>query len=315
MPPRGDLTTFPQIEDLNRREFMAGAFGTALLIACGSDDDDDQTATSDPNGGFPRTVKHSLGETRIPTRPERIVALADAEPLDCLLAVGLKPVLYGYSNAYGTGVPPWVTSIGGIGDIQSFDRPRGVELDLERVVGVRPDLIIDVWTEPETYSRLSAIAPTIVIKADDAILWQDVQRLAGVATGRETEAEQAIAATEAVIKAEAERVKSFAGRSVTIAYQFFDEFYMHGAQAPIGRVITDLGLSINAPDQSGLSILSLEQVRMAEDADILLSPEFIVGDAAKLEANPLFRNLAAVREGHYVPLPPEIARAGYLESA
>jgi hypothetical protein len=125
MPPRGDLTTLPQIDDLNRREFMAGAIGTAILIACGSDDEDDQAGASDPNGGFPRTVTHALGETRIPTGPERIVALMDTEPLDCLLAVGLKPSLYGYSNAYGTGVPPWVTAAGGLEGTQSFDRPRG----------------------------------------------------------------------------------------------------------------------------------------------------------------------------------------------
>lgn len=59
------------VNALTRRRFLGGALGLgalALLPACG-DEGADPTATVDLNAGFPRTIRHALGDTVIPTRP------------------------------------------------------------------------------------------------------------------------------------------------------------------------------------------------------------------------------------------------------
>jgi ABC-type Fe3+-hydroxamate transport system substrate-binding protein len=142
-----------------------------------------------------------------------------------------------------------------------------------------------------------------------------VQRLVGQATGREAEVDRAIKETEEVIASQAARVKQFANRTVTVAYQFFDQFLINGADISISRLVIQLGLTIKSPDQTKISELSLEQIRMVEDADILLSPEFFAKDMDQLEANPLFKTLPAAQNGRYVRLSVEVARASYLESA
>lgn len=299
---------------LTRRRLIGGglALGAAnLLAACGGAA---PTATANPNAGYPRTVSHALGDTVIATKPARIATLNDAETLDNVLALGLKPILYGQTGSYGVVVPPWIAATGYAG-VDSFDAARGVPLDFERIASVGPDLVLGSWIAGDPYQKLSGIAPTLVIKDNDLTPWQEVQRLVGRATGREAAADAVIAETEAIIAAQAARLKALAGRAVTVAYQFFDQFLINGAAISISRLVTRLGLTIKAPDQAKISMLSLEQIRAVEDADILLSPIFIQADLEKQESNPLFRTLPAVRAGRYLPLSVEVARASYLESA
>jgi hypothetical protein len=47
---------------------------------------------------FPRVVKHELGETEIPAKPERIVAVTDGGEFASLLALGVEPVGFGKRN-------------------------------------------------------------------------------------------------------------------------------------------------------------------------------------------------------------------------
>lgn len=90
---------------------------------------------------------------------------------------------------------------------------------------------------------------------------------------------------------------------------------INGAESPIGRIVTKLGLEVVAPDPASITSLSLEQWQEVSAADILLSPVFFEEDLASQEADPLFRGLPAVQGGRYLTLPVEIARAGYIETA
>jgi iron complex transport system substrate-binding protein len=213
------------IEDLTRRELMFGALGTALLIACGDDDAEaDPAATTTPSA-LPRTVTHKMGSAEIPAEPQRIAALNEGEALDHLLAVGITPVLYGQTPGYdGKGVlGPWARDAAP-GELTSYEAARG-EPDLERFAAAAPDLIVGAWTSEEQFGLLSAIAPTVIVKVSDATAWPEMQRIVGQATGREAQAESALAETEAVITANAERLKHHAGRKVMVGYKFFEELY------------------------------------------------------------------------------------------
>jgi len=320
MPPRDFTTpTLDPIVDLTRRRLLTAipALGViAAGISCG--DDDDTTATDpatgpSPDSAFPRTVEHAFGETTIPSRPERVVAVIDEEPLDALLAMGVKPVLYGVTEHYGVAQTPWMVEAG-IDQLETFDNIEW-EPDIERVAAAEPDLIFDSWTEPDVFTQLSGIAPVVVLRADEAFTWEEVQRLAGESLGLEEEAEAAIKATNDVYPAEAARLAPYSGRKVTIAYRFQDRLLINGAESPIGRIVTRLGLEVVAPDPATIAQLSLEQWREAADADILLSPVFFEDDIAAQESDPLFLALSAVEAGRYLTLSVEVARAGYIETA
>lgn len=333
----------PRWSRLDRRLTRRGLLGSGLalgmaaaLAGCGGDDDDDATATSEPTGaadagaeptateeaitaddggaGFPVTITHALGETEIPARPERIVTTNDTEPLDCLLAMGVKPVLYGFTDGYQLGgLTPWVEEIG-VEDVERYDNLTR-EPDVERIAAARPDLILDTWTPENLYQQLSGVAPTLVIKAADNTPWQDLQRMVGEATGYIEESEQAIAETEAVIAEQVERMRDYAGTTVAIAYQFFDELLINGKDVSIGRQLDQLGLTVLAPADEEITFLSLEQWVEVADADIIVSPEFFGDDITKQEANELFLSLEQVQSGRYVVLPNVISQATYLESA
>lgn len=321
MPPRDDtlLSSLEPIEAITRRRLLTAVPLIGLMaagIGCGDDDDDadpTEEATGSPDTGFPRTVNHSLGEAVIPTKPQRVVAINDEEPLEVLLAMDMEPILYGISNHYGILQSPW-TKERGIDALPSFDN-ESWEPDVELVATEHPDLIFDVWTPPELYEQLAGIAPTVVLRNDETATWEDVQRLAGEALGMETEAERAIEETNAVFPEQADRLKEYADRTVTIAYRFGNELLINGGESPIGRIITKLGLTVEAPDPALITSLSLEQWQTVDSAALLLAPVFFEEDLAAQESDPLFRTLPAVQEGRYVTLPIEVARAGYIETA
>jgi iron complex transport system substrate-binding protein len=310
-----DLITIPTTEDVTRRTFITGALASAFLLACG--DGDEEGSSSGSGGGFPRTVQHVLGSTEIPTRPQRVVAVSEGEALDHVLALGLMPVLYGQTPGYdGLGIlPPWAKAAL-TKEVESYQMPRG-EPDLERIAAAKPDLIVGAWLEKEQYDLMSRIAPTVVIKDSDSVDWTAMQTTVGEAMAMEDEARKALEETEKAIAAAREKVKPFAGRSVTIGYLFFDELYMHSPNTPIARLVERLGLSVKgAPGAPAdeLTTFSIEQMNRYADADLLLSPWFFPDDQEKTERSPLFRALPAVQEGRYVPLSLDVAQAGYIES-
>jgi iron complex transport system substrate-binding protein len=239
------------------------------------------------------------------------------ETVDSLLAIGLQPVYYGLSGGYIDSVPIWTNDAGLDPDIP-FDRIARFEIDPERVLAMDPDLILGTWIEEDLYHQLAGFTPTLVVKASDATTWQEVQRTIGRATGRDAEAEAAIAETEALLADQQQRLTSYLDKTVAIAYDFFDELYINGQTAPIGRVLRDFGMTVISPDtaaEGDIDVVSLEQTNLLTDADIIITPEFLEGDVARLEANPLFRLLPAVQQGGYVPLSREDAQALYLESS
>jgi iron complex transport system substrate-binding protein len=304
MSPRGS----------SRRWLVQAALAAALTPRLGMA----QVATPEAAawGGFPVTITHALGETTIPAMPERIATTDMSEAVDSLLAIGLQPVYYGLSGGYIGGVPAWATEAG-LDPKIPFDRIARFELDPERVLAMDPDLILGTWLPQDLYEQLSGIAPTLDVKASDATTWQEVQRMVGTATGREAEAEAAITETEALLAEQQERLTPYLDKSVAVAYDFFDELYINGETAPIGRVLHDFGMTVVSPGtaaEGDIDVVSLEQTNLLTDTDIIITPEFMEGDVARLEANPLFRLLRAVQAGGYLPLSREDAQALYLES-
>lgn len=143
-----------------------------------------------------RVVKHPLGETRAPRRPQRIVSLVAAAN-DGLIALGVKPVLAVRSM--------WAPrDKNGYLDQQLADVPRLSQsggVNLEAIYAAHPDIIIAGARELRAYGQLSKIAPTICMPMDASgdreLSLLDV----GVAIGKEQEATQRLAEHRAKVAA------------------------------------------------------------------------------------------------------------------
>lgn len=301
----------------SRRAALAGLLGVAISPTHHVGHIWAETPVATPLAwGFPRTVVHASGETIIPAPPQRIVVTNENEGLDSLLALGMEPVLFAVGGGYGEGLAPWAVAAGA-DEIPSYVAADIFMPDPEKMAAADPDLILGTWLEPETFGLLSQIAPTINLKYDEATTWDEVQRLVGSATGRDAEADAAIAATEEVMAKAKADLASLAGTTIAVAYVWGDSFLVNGEHAPLGRVLADCGLSVISPQATppgSIATLSLEAMNEVAEAEILLSLAFDPAAIAAQEASPIFRTLPAVRSGRYLALSPEMAQAFYLES-
>ncbi|WP_181780948.1 iron-siderophore ABC transporter substrate-binding protein [Pseudonocardia pini] len=197
----------------------AAALLTAALALAGCSSPSQEPAAAPsaaPDGAYPVTLTHLYGSTTIPAKPQRIVAVGFNEA-DFVLALGEKPVgqreVLGSFDADGRS---WAQAA--LGGTQP-EKVGGSEIDFERVAGLRPDLILGVYSfmEQADYDRLSAIAPTVAQPDEDGATWQEQTLTTGQALGKEAEAQQVVADTEKRFADARAAHPEFAGKTVTVA--------------------------------------------------------------------------------------------------
>ncbi|WP_309225756.1 iron-siderophore ABC transporter substrate-binding protein [Sphaerospermopsis sp. LEGE 08334] len=105
-----------------------------------------------------RIIKHELGESCIPINPQRII-VTDQESLEILVALGLKPIAATTANRVGNKAPILKGKINKIIDLGKESQPN-----LEKIVKLRPDLIVGYSLSYQNYQLFSQIAPTVSIE-------------------------------------------------------------------------------------------------------------------------------------------------------
>jgi len=296
----------PEIDDATRREFLTGA--AALLVfapyGCGNG------GQSDGSSGETRTVRHALGETEVPPRPGRIVAVTGQMDLDALLALGLQPVAAGANFENDTEVNPW--SQDRLDDVEVFKfRP---EVNVEQVATFEPDLIIghEGWMGP-VYDQLREVAPTVVVPYDGGVegedaMWREPLRIVARAVGREERGEEVLSEIDAKIQSVRERLAGIGHLKVSIftageGYQaLFNQLSYPGyvvEQVGLSRPRAQREVRRRADDPTAVEF-SNERLDLLE-ADVIFglsfdSDEFMDG----FESQPLFQGLDAVENGNYV---------------
>jgi iron complex transport system substrate-binding protein len=315
---------------VSRRRLLSGILGAGLIAggwACTRNDDGAETSAVErsprsagagtppvsPTAGerFPRTITHSMGQTTIPAIPQRIAVMSDYEELDPVLVLGIRPVLWGYTNYSGSGMMPWITA-GSAADTARYDiKQDSFEYDLERISAARPDLIVGVvYGLQQSYGQLAGIAPTVALPAVSTVDWRESQRLVGAATGQDDAAGRVIAETEANVAEARATLGAFAGRRVLMAFQWGDRFYVSGAQTAPARLVRELGLVFEDKGTEATAPgVSLEQIRILAESDIIFGLDWNPAQADALERNTLFRGLPPVQEGRYLRLSPQLTRA------
>ncbi|NJN39166.1 MAG: ABC transporter substrate-binding protein [Acaryochloridaceae cyanobacterium CSU_3_4] len=186
-----------------------------------------------------RTIRHELGQACVPVEPKRVVALHPKILLDPLLALGIQPV--GATADYWQGKTHW----GGL----SSDQVAGIEVigqpyqpSLEKLLMVKPDLIIGLDGDAPYYSLLSTIAPTVLFNYETQLqpsFRESLRSLAQI-VDREAEAEAFLGQYQKKIEALKAQIQDrLEGKEVSILGYNDENFWIPDYHAYFFQIFND----------------------------------------------------------------------------
>ncbi|MBW0125344.1 iron-siderophore ABC transporter substrate-binding protein [Pseudonocardia sp. KRD-176] len=260
-----------------------------------------------------------------PAEPQRVVSVGFTEQ-DILLALDVVPVAV--TEWYGDQPnATWSWARDELGDAQPEVLRVADSYEYEKIAALRPDLIVAVnaGLDQEPYDRLSAIAPTVAHPADGPTIfgpWDAQTRLVGQALGKAEQAEELITGIKDRFAAEAAAHPQFAGvPAVFLQAPYYDGSAIAYQDGLSTEFLTDLGFVVPsdidrfAPEgDTAQAYIPLENLGVLDGADVLLWATEDTTARTELEAQPLYRQLAAVRGGNLVFTDGELAGAIYFSS-
>ncbi|TDD09537.1 iron-siderophore ABC transporter substrate-binding protein [Nonomuraea deserti] len=280
---------------------LAAALSFAL-VACGS-------SASSQESGPTRTVKHAMGETKVPMTPKRVVVL-DTDKLDTMISLGLTPVGAAQASQNQTWpeyLGPALKSTKAVGTLQ--------ELNIEAIMALKPDLILgSKFRQAPFYDNLSKIAPTVFTERV-GITWKENFLLDAEALGKKEQATQMLSAYETRAK---DLGAKFAKLEVSIVRFMPTEIRMYGPESFSGIVLGDAGIPrpeaqrLADQDDKRFGKLSQENIAKADGDAIFYCAygEAAAKSQATVTAGPLWKNLKAVTSGHAHHVDDEIWMTG-----
>ncbi|WP_414620448.1 ABC transporter substrate-binding protein [Calothrix sp. CCY 0018] len=260
-----------------------------IIIGCGVSTSKNISSNSENITSQTRVVKHAMDETKVPLNPKRVVVLGG---LDNALALGIKPIaattlLYDQYPDYLQSKTEEVEKVGVNGSPS-----------LEKILYLKPDLILGLNWDADIYQQLSQIAPTVLADADKS--WQEWLTKFAEALGKTETAEQLLQDYEQRINTLRQKIGNKLSNTQVSLVNFWNNYtriYMNNSFA--GSIIKEIGLPRpNYQDKDKVNEnISLELIPQLEGDVIFLS---LGGhDPSKLKQftnHPLWLQLEAVRE-------------------
>lgn len=276
----------------------------AVLSACGKGSGENASeapkpadaAKSNAGEGTAYSVKHAMGETKIPANPKRVVVLT-VEGTEAVLALGIKPV--GAVQSW-TG-NPWYDHIKadmeGVKDLGKEDQPN-----LEAIVALKPDLILgNKLRHEKIYEQLSAIAPTVFSETLRGE-WKNNFKLYAEALNRKSEGDKVIAAFDSRVEDFKKKAGDKLNTKVSLVRFMAGKVRIYYKQTFAGIIFDQIGLARPDSQKKDDFAAEVSKERIPEmDGDILFYFTYETGDgkASKLEqewlADPLWNNLNVVK--------------------
>ncbi|MBE9019352.1 iron-siderophore ABC transporter substrate-binding protein, partial [Chroococcidiopsidales cyanobacterium LEGE 13417] len=143
-----------------------------------------------------KVANHAFGQVEIPVHPQRVIVLDESMLLDSALALGIKPVGFApCSNCLEShsGIPSeLVADISSVGDMN--------QPSLEKILYLKPDLILSYEWQRQIYPQLSAIAPTVAIEPASGVGFKKEIAYIAHVLGRSDRVEEVLAKYEDRIK-------------------------------------------------------------------------------------------------------------------
>lgn len=280
------------------KTIVATCMTAMMFVGCASNNTTNEDKTTENTV----TVTDVRGEVEIPANPKRIVDLSGNS--DILSILGYKVVGTANSDAYDyTKFPSYLEETLSGAKILGYSMQD--TMDVEAVMNLNPDLIVISTVQEKMYDALSEIAPTVMIQLE-ALNWKDDVRALGKVFGKEDVANEWIANYEAKAKEAGDKIKAKYGDDTT-----YLSFLASGGQffvfdgAGFGDVLyKDMGLAKpeGMPEQTNISLPVVTYEGLAAIKADYIFAIATEEDLAQLEANSIWNNLPAVKNGNVVIL-------------
>ena len=280
------------------KTIVATCMTAMMFVGCASNNTTNEDKTTENTV----TVTDVRGEVEIPANPKRIVDLSGNS--DILSILGYKVVGTANSDAYDyTKFPSYLEETLSGAKILGYSMQD--TMDVEAVMNLNPDLIVISTVQEKMYDALSEIAPTVMIQLE-ALNWKDDVRALGKVFGKEDVANEWIANYEAKAKEAGDKIKAKYGDDTT-----YLSFLASGGQffvfdgAGFGDVLyKDMGLAkpVGMPKQTDISLPVVTYEGLAAIKADYIFAIATDEDLAQLEANSIWNNLPAVKNGNVVIL-------------
>ncbi|MEV4477433.1 iron-siderophore ABC transporter substrate-binding protein [Nonomuraea sp. NPDC049504] len=281
---------------------IAAMLPVLALAACG-------TSTTAEDAGPTRTVKHAMGETKVPMTPKRVVVL-DTDKLDSMVSLGLAPVGAAQAQENQTWPEYLGSALAGTKPVGTLQQPN-----IEAIIALKPDLILgSKFRQAAFYDKLSKIAPTVFTERV-GITWKENFLLDAEALGKKEQAQQLLTAYGTRAK---EVGAKYAKLQVSIVRFMPTEIRMYGPQSFSGIVVGDAGIprpeaqQLNDQEDRRFGKLSQENIAKADGDAIFYSAygENAAKAQAEVTGGPLWKNLGAVKSGNAHNVDDEIWMTG-----
>jgi iron complex transport system substrate-binding protein len=282
------------VQSLSRRGFLgvAGAVGLATLAACSSEESTDGSPSA-------VTIKHRFGETELQAPPQRVVS-AGLTDQDALLAVGVVPIAV--TNWWGDqpfAVWPW--ALQKLGSAQPAVLSLDNGLDFEKIAALAPDLIVatSAGVDQDSYSRLSAIAPTIPQTGDQPFFepWKDQATAIGQAVFQADQMASLIDVVDDKFTEVADTRPQFKDkRALLVAGSLASDRFVATLPGPRTEFLTQMGFVVpDGLEQFGVdpnrAVIPRDKAVNALDAEVVIWKTESDDEQARLTADPTFAQL------------------------
>lgn len=298
---------------------VLGAFTVLLVVACNGNTSPNPALQSQNTAlDNCRLVKHEAGETTICGQPQKVAALSP-RALDVMLSLGIQPFAYAEIRLLNLrqfdNPSQQIPYLGERITTQPMNLGDRFTPSLEKLVLLKPDLIVAVENGHDLYEQLSKIAPTLVLKNGvGKEFWQRRLQTLAQAFNREDQAQQVIAQHQqqlAKVKDQLAPVVATYPRVLPIALTpQIEPVSVYSRNSDASELLEAIGFQLVLLEQHPqkqqrftpqLSVEALTQL----DADIIIvltrDPDnfYHSQEAVKQrwEEHPVLRNLHASREG------------------
>ena len=272
---------------LSRRGFL-GVAGVALVAACSSP----KPGEVAKDGSV--TVKHIFGETKIPAPPKRVVSAGFTEQ-DDLLAVGVVPIaITDWFGGEPFGVWPWAQPKLDAAQPAVLNLNDGIQVD--QIAALKPDLIVatNAGLDQDTYTKLTAIAPTIAQSGPDAFFepWKDQATAIGQAVFKADDMANLVAAVDQKFADVGKNNPQFAGKkALLLGGTFFEDSVRVTRPGWRTDFLTTMGFTV--PDAGAGLVKRDKMASVLDDADVLIWTTESDDEQAALLADPIVAKLRA----------------------
>lgn len=282
--------------------FLGAALMTLLIQSCFGATYPQQGLQSSPEPSDCRTVHHAMGETCVPSQPQRVITLS-VPSLGDAIALGVKPMA---TIVYFDDPPPYLAEH--LSSIQVLGKEE--QPSIEKILALKPDLIIGFKYSTEAiYSQLAQIAPTVVDDWEGYPSWRKHFDFVANVLGKEEVAEQVwsnyyqrIQSLKAALNNNPQAVE------VSFVHTCCGTIDIDGENSFNGSILADVGLrrppAQAVPINGGIIKLSEERL-MDIDGDVLFvaaDGEEAAQEMLEVKQNPLWQKLRAVQNNRVYPV-------------